>query len=443
MRKKSIYLIALFLIIVAADCKKKEDNPTEPTTTETKTAVQVINSTGSGTVTTSTGYGVQVIQGSVPPNNQGASANVTFSIESPVTPPKALSSFAQAKSEIFKVGPDGFSFRWPVKVLIPFKNAEANQVRALFFDPLLDKWKVIPASNIDNSKKVMEVDAINLGYFVAATVSQGFSKTNADDADGAFEMNGAPDYYYTLTVKSASNFKYPYQAAWYGSTIVGMSGTTGSYSTGGPKQPTHIFLPQATYEIWVTRTKPGTLSTLPQIFTYTIPATGTLSNSVSFTSALSSGTGWTPLAMPSGGEWKEGTPDTWPKPTSTYGTGEFQATLTWINTVSKNSDVDLHLYGPNNMHVYWEYDRSSDGTIELDRDWLEDVGNAVENIYSLKQMTKGTYTIKVNLYSGDPANYSVRVIRAANVKNYSGTISTVNDKDESSKMITLETFTIN
>lgn len=442
MRKKPIYLVVLLLFCIGIGCKKSEDSPTEPTTPQNETAVQVISSTSSGAVTTASGYGVQVIPGSVPPNAQGASANVTFSIESPAVPPKALSSFAQAKSEIFKVGPDGFSFRWPVKVLIPFKNAEANQVRAVYFDPLLDRWKVIPASNIDNTKKVMEVDALNLGYFAAATVSQGFSKTNADDYDGGFEMTGASDYYYTLTVKSVSNYKYPYQAAWYGN-LVGQSGSTGSNPTGGPKQPTHIILPQATYEIWVSRTKPGTLSELPKLYTYTIPATGTISNPVSYTSALSSGTGWTSLAMPSGGEWKEGSPADWPTPTNTYGTGEFQATLTWVNNSSKKSDVDLHLYGPNNMHVFWDADKAADGTLELDRDWMEEVGNAIENIYSLKQMTKGTYTIKVNLYSGSATTYSVRVIRAANVKTYSGTVSTVNDKDDSAKMITLESFTIN
>lgn len=442
MRTKPIYFAVLLLLLIGAQCKKEEDNPTEPPTTQNESAIQVINSTSSGTVKTASGYGVQVISGSVPPNSQGSSANVTFSIESPATPPKPLSSFAQAKSDIFKVGPDGFSFRWPIKVLIPFKNAEANQVRAVQFDPLLDKWKVIPASNIDNTKKVMEVDVMSLGYFAAATVSQGFSKTNADDYDGGFEMTGASDYYYTLTVKSVSNYKYPYQAAWYGN-LVGQSGSTGSNPTGGPKQPTHIILPQATYEIWVSRTKPGTLSELPKLYTYTIPATGTISNPVSYTSALSSGTGWTSLAMPSGGEWKEGSPASWPKPTSTYGTGEFQATLTWVNNSSKQSDVDLHVFGPGNMHVYWGFEKSSDGSVELDRDWMEEVGSAVENIYSLKQMPKGTYTIKVNLYSGVATNYSVRVIRAANVKSYSGTVTTVNDKDDSSKMITIDSFTIN
>jgi hypothetical protein len=432
----------LLLLILVTGCKKKDDNPTEPTTPQSESTIQVISTTGSGTLTTTSGYGVRVIQGAVPPNAQGSSASVTFSIESPVTPPKALPSTAQAKSEIFKVGPDGFSFRWPIKVVIPFKNAEANQVRAVYFDPLYDRWTVIPASKIDNTKKVMEVDVINLGFFAAATVSQGFSKTNADDMDGGFEMTGSTDYHYTLTVKSVSNFKYPYQAAWF-TNLVGLTGSSGINPIGGSIQPTHIHLPQATYEIWITRTKPGTFTEAPKIYTYTIPANATISSPVTYTSALSSGTGWSSLPMPSGGEWKEGTPATWPKATNTYGTGDFQATLTWVNNTIKYSDVDLHLFGPNNIHVYWDSDKSSDGSIELDRDWQEEVGNAVENIYSLKQMPKGTYTIKVNLYSGKPTSFSVRVIRFGSVKTYNGTVTTVNGNDDSSLMLTLDSFTVN
>ena len=442
--KRLIYnfvLFILFALLVSSSCNKKDEGPTEPETTQNETAITVVGSTGSGTVTTPSGYGVQVIAGSVPPNSTGGSASITFSIESPSTPPKALPSTAQLKSEIFKVGPDGFSFRWPIKVIIPFKNAEADQVHAVYFDPLLDKWKVIPASKIDNTTKKMEIDVLNLGYFAAAVISQGFSKTNSPDSDGGFEFSGESGYYYTLTVKSVSNYKYAYQAAWYGNPV-GNSGSSGSSPTGGPIQPTHIHLAQATYEMWISRTIPGTLSTLPKLYTYTIPATGTISQPVTYSGALSSGSGWTSLALPGGGTWREGSPTDWPTPTNTYGTGEFQATLTWVNNSAKSSDVDLHLFGPSDMHVYYDYPNAADGTLQLDTDWRQDYGNAVENIYSLKQMTKGSYTIKVNLYSGSATSYSVRIIRGGSAKTYTGTVSTVNGGDDSAKMITIDTFTL-
>ena len=435
-----LVLFTLFAIFLSSSCKK-EDTPTEPVPAQNETAITVVGSTGFGTVTTPSGYGVQIIPGAVPPNAQGGNANITFSIESPSTPPKPMSSFAQVKSGIFKVGPDGFSFRWPIKVIIPFKNAEADQVHAVYFDPLLDTWKVVPASKIDNTTKKMEIDVLNLGYFAAAVVSQGFPKTNAVDSDGGFEFSGESGYYYTLTVRSVSNYKYPYQAAWYGNPV-GNSGSSGSSPTGGPVQPTRIHLAQATYEIWISRTIPGTLSTLPKLFTYTIPATGTISQPVTYTGPLSTGSGWTSLGLPGGGSWLEGSPSSWPAPTSTYGTGEFQATLTWINTSSKSSDVDLHLYGPNNIHVYYDSKNAADGTLQLDRDWRSTSGNAVENIYSLKTMTKGSYTIKVNLYSGVTTSYSVRIIRGGTVKTYTGTVSTLNSGDDSAKMITIDSFTL-
>ena len=94
------------------------------------------------------------------------------------------------------------------------------------------------------------------------------------------------------------------------------------------------------------------------------------------------------------------------------------------------------------MHVYWSAKNASDGTLQLDRDWRSTTGNAVENIYSLKTMTKGTYTVKVNLYSGSTTSYSVRIIRGGTVKTFTGTVSTVNGTEDSSKMLTIDSFTI-
>lgn len=442
MGKKYSIVVLLALSLLFTYCKKSED-VTEPEEVGTESVIQVINSTSGGSATTPSGYGISVIQGSVPPNQQGSSANVTFSIESPSTPPKPIPSSATAKSDIIRVGPEGFAFRWPIKLKIPYKDAEADQIKVLFFDPVQDNWRIVPASKIDNASKIVEVDVLNLGYFAAATVTSNFpNKINASDSDGGFEYGGEAGYYYTLTVKSVSNFKYPYQAAWYGSSIVGASGSSGSGPTGGPLSPTRVHLSQATYEIWISRTQPGTLSQLPKLYTYTIPATGTISQPVTYSGVLSTGQGWTPLYLPGGGTWREGSPDNWPAPTSTYGTGQFQATLNWVNNSSKRSDIDLHLFGPNNMHVYYGSSKSSDGSLELDRDWMEELGNAVENIYSLSSLPKGDYIIRVNLYSGNPNSYSVRIIRGGSVKTYTGSLSTTNSADNTDKMITIDSFKI-
>lgn len=441
-------ILSMLVILVAfnfflSGCKKDSGS----TDTDTgggsgETGIATITSLGSGGITTTSGYKLNVIPGTVPANNSGTSASVAFSIETKVTPTKELPSTATRVSDFIKAGPEGFSFRWPVKITIPYSSStDAQAVRILYYNALLDKWVIVPANEIDNTNHTISTDVINLGYFCAATISSSFSKPASDDADGGFEFQGDNTYYYTLTVATVSNWKYPSQAAWY-PNLIGASGSTGSYPAGGPLPITHIHLAQATYQIWVSRTKPGTLSTLPVIETYTVPATGTIGQPVYYNGPLTNGNGWTGLSMPSGGSWVEGTPDNWPAPTVTYGTGEFQATLTWVNTSNKYTDIDLHLYGPNSMHVYYGNTTSSDGTCQLDRDWRSEYGNAVENIYSLSTMPSGTYTIRVNLYSGIPNNYSVRVIWKGSVKTYTGSVSTANPSNTESQMITIpDTFT--
>ena len=444
MQLKKLFSAFLFLLLITAlfsGCKKDDDNPVETGQAESPAPV-TITSTGSGSISTTSGYKVTVIPGTVPANSTGASGSVAFSIETKVTPPKDLPASATRKSDFMKAGPDGFAFRWPVKVTVPFTNADASDIKLLYLDPLLDKWRIIPAGEIDNTAKKISADVMYLGYFCAATVTSSFQKAASEDSDGGFEFTADNSYYYTLTVASVSNWKYPSQASWY-PNLVGASGSTGSYAGGGPLPTTHIHLAQATYQMWITRTKPGSLSTLPVIETYTAAASGTINQPVTYTSALSSGTGWTTLSMPGGGTWVEGSPANWPAPTITYGTGEFQATLTWINSSSKYSDVDLHLFGPGTTHVFYGAKTTTDGKLQLDRDWRYTTGTGVENIYSLAKVPAGEYKIKVNLWGGSTdMPFSVRIIQSGSVKTYTGTVTTLNSADDETKMITIATFTI-
>ncbi len=442
MKKIFTLFFILSLLMIFTTCKKSEDNPTEPTPTN-ESATGTVSSTGNGSIKTNSGYEIYVIAGTVPQNQNGQSAEVTFSIETPVTPPKEVSASVEKRGEYTQLGPEGFYFRWPVRVVFPYKNTtDPSELKLLHYDGIAESWEIVPISMVDKDKKIVGADVLELGYYLVAKVGQNPPKTMADDSDGGFEFQGESNYYYTLTVASVTNFKYAWQAAaWYSGNIVGSSGSTGSYPTGGPKPPTHIHLVQATYQIWITRTTPGTLSTLPQIYTYSVPATGTISQPVTYSGPLSSGEGWTTLSMPGGGQWIEGTPQGWPVPTVTYGTGQFQATLTWVNNSSHSTDVDLHLFGPNNMHVYYSTPTSTEGSLALDRDWRYVYGNATENIYSTGTMPTGSYTVKVNLYGGDAVDFSVRIIKKGTTKSYSGRVTTVNSGDDEAKMITVDTFT--
>ncbi len=433
---KKMYLPAFIILIslLIVTCSKKDESPITPPA-QTESSIKTIGSNESGTISTPSGIEINVIQGAVPPNQDNSNAKVTFSIESPVDAPAPIPAGATKVGNIVRFGPDAFIFRWPVRIVLPYGSANPDNLKILHYNTYSAKWFIVSASFIDATKKVVGADVLELGYYVLATVS--FSKRTGTDSEGGFEFTGESGFYHSLTVRSVT-FKYPAQATWY--NLVGqVAGSTGSEPTGGPRPPTHARLPQGTYEIWITKTKPGTVFELPKQWTYTIPATGTIAGPLSYW-GMGNETGWTALSSPGGGEWKEGIPSNWPQPTKPMGTGEFQATLTWVNTPSRIADMDIHLYGPlvgtDSLHVYWSEKLSPDGSLQLDRDWQDEEGNAVENIFSLKQIPKGTYIVKVRNFAGATMSFNLRIIRFGSVKTYSSSL-------QEYKETAYETFVVN
>lgn len=441
MKNKLSMVLAIILLLSFSFCSDKK-NPVEPSDNgNNESAVVTVKSNEGGQVSTASGIELQVIAGTVPENSVGNAASVSFSIETPVDAPAALGSGGEFVSSLVKFGPEGFNFRWPVEMVLPYPEGENPEfLYVVNYDQTLEEWKIIPKSGIEVSKRLVRFDAINLGVYglakfpVSTKVADG-----RGDADGGFIFTGNSEYYYTLTVASVSNYKYPYQASW-SSNGVGLSASSGYETTSGaPRSVVHMILLQASYQIWVSRTIPGTMSSSPKIETYSLPASGVLDHQLLFNQSGSevgwmTGGGWVTLSLPAGGSWVDGTPNTWPAPTSTYGTGEFQATLTWVNNSSHQTDLDLHLYGPDTMHVYYGDDVSRDSLFQLDRDWQGEQGNAIENIYSLGNMPSGEYTVKVVLYDGSPVDFNVRVIRGGTVKTYNGRLETVDQE------VTIDTF---
>jgi len=205
-------------------------------------------------------------------------------------------------------------------------------------------------------------------------------------------------------------------------------------------------IPQGNYCLEISRIKRGTFSTPPgeiQYYSTTITLdVGGFSNTQSWDWA--NWAGWTNILL-NGGDWVTGTPPQWPTPNVPFGTGEFQATLTWVNTDGNGTDIDLHLFGPNNTHVYWLNQNNADNSIKLDRDWRKETGYATENIYSTSTMPKGSYNIYVNSFSGSvPKNYEVRIIRkGSTVKTFRGTVTSTNTGDLTpNNMILIHSFNL-
>lgn len=433
--RKAVLIVSLLLTTLLFYCNK--DNPMSPK--ENEDAIKVINSDSHGRLTTPSGVALEIIAGTVPQNQQGQSASVTFSIETPVQSPVQFPAGASQKGSIAKFGPEAFTFRWPVRIEFPIPSGnDPSLLNILHYDPVQESWRVIPASFIDFNKKIMGADVRELSYNSLAAVTSWPAKSGGSSGDesiwGGFEFtNLGTEWYYTLTVKSVSNFAADWQKI-YANQLVGQTGSTGTDGMGHPLAFTHILLPQASYEIWISSTTGKPPYT---IYTYSLPATGRVSGYVVYDVNSPFGRGWTPLGLPPGGQWLEGTPELWPDVTTTYGTGQFQATLNWTNNAMHTTDLDLHLYGPNDMHVYFVYEVSPDSSIMLDRDWISEQGAATENIYSIKTMPKGQYTVKVNRYSGDATNFRVRIIRSGSVKTYTKSVTA-----DQTEEITIETFKV-
>lgn len=103
------------------------------------------------------------------------------------------------------------------------------------------------------------------------------------------------------------------------------------------------------------------------------------------------------------------------------GQGYFQATLTW----NIPGDIDLHVFEPDNAHVYWA---NQVGTVgELDRDDI--TGTGPENYFVCRRsnLLPGNYTVRVNNYGGATGTLATITIRAGTeLRQYSRTMDAAN-----------------
>jgi hypothetical protein len=438
-----IYFVALFSISFLSCNLDWFDK--DPTDEEPQSELQKFSSTDYGSVEASSGESISVVPGTVPTDGQGNVAEVTFTIETNVAAPQALRNGGTFVGNLVKFGPEYFTFNWPVTLAIPYDDAQnPHELYVMGYDYGEEKWIVFPKVGIDAESKKIYFNSKQLGVFGLAELSEDFR--DLDWADGGIRFSeSSREYFYTISIAERTNMKYPQQLNWSGAAADRcILGSTGSQNN-KPLATTWVYAFQADYKLWITRQKVGSFGQLPgPLETYSIPVSCSLTEpcvcNLSATTFPNQDlcSPWVTITLPSGGTWQEGTGSIpcWGAPTVTYGTGDFQATLNWINNNSHSTDLDLHLYGPNGIHVYYDAQVSSDGSIALDRDWLSYPGNATENIYSLKDMPAGSYEIKVKLYGGDPVSFNVRVIRYGQVKNYSGHLQSEDEE------VVVDSFTL-
>jgi len=354
-------------------------------------------------------------------NSQGTvafSMNTSSSIESGVP---SLPSGYSVIGKYLKAGPEAFIFNMPAQVFFPASGESSPQNLTVFrYSANTQEWKIIPASAIDTAGKRIGIDVLELGYFVLTKATSLDNSSDFRQGGCVLEMSELWTNY-ILTVNTAALEK-PEQLAMFANGFIG--GTySGPIFLGCPEGRTKAIVPQGTITFWVSKTV--CQGSDQQVYTYTLPASVTVTEPLNFIGwSTYDAVTYVPFTLPAGGSWVLGRPSGgtsgWPPATVPFGSGTFQATLTWYNSAENVADMDLHLYGPDNLHIYWSNRTSAN--FELDRDWISSLGNAVENIYSITSaIPPGNYEVKVVNFSGATKNFNVRVILNGSSVNISGT----------------------
>ncbi len=361
------------------------------------------------------GYTVIVPKGAVPKNASNGAGRVAFSLQLTDELPSPLpSGTTLLERGNVKIEPMNFTFNSPLTIKVPLRGFNASDVSVYCYDDAAETWRLIPFSKI-NSDGTASITMIELGQFIV--VKNATNAGSSQMATGGIHVarqNIESGYYYYLTLTPQ-----------YGN---GTSKSIAFTSNGEDLYMAGVGL--GTYTASITRERRSDATS-----DATVTETATLKN-VTVNTRLTKGsggystyTGWTEMSLDNV-TWTTGRPSDWGEVTRTYGTGKFQATLTWVNTSSSATDYDLHLTTPLG-EVYYRNKKA--GAFELDYDWLRDAGNAIENIYSIRDdFDAGTYKVRVHHYSGVTGKrYNCRIIvNGTVVKSVTGAINTNKNYDD-------------
>ena len=403
------YILRYVLVKVGGLPVEEPEQPVPGNEGGTWENAHTLSSSESGTITAG-GASLFVPQGAVPKNQNDQDGSVTFSVQQNPGFPQALPSGYSALDGVsYKIEPMNFTFNTPLTLTVPLNGKTASEVALLHYNEGSGVWEEVPLSETDGN--TVSAAVIGVGYFVLAEKPQ--------IPSGGIRIHDSyiePGYEYYLTLTSTT-----------GGTSPKISFTSGN----------DLYMANIPLGTYVPNLSRKPLSNPGQVEYYTgLPDLITVDGSLTAgTGGFETYQGWNNLELTGNGSWQTGRPSAWGDATVTYGTGYFQATLTWVNSTGSIVDYDLHLTGPNSTHIY--FGSKNNSYFELDRDWTSPLGNAIENIYSINEtMPAGTYTVYVNLFSGvknKPFNCRI-ILNGTVVKSVSSSISSGNQ--------TIYTFTI-
>jgi hypothetical protein len=443
-----VFILLLGITMVMAGCET-DDGPITPIPDDNKSIVRQLSSNDNGGVIALDESSMIVPPNSIPDLSNGNEAIVSFTIESGADLPKTLPTGMDAVGPITHFGPEGFVFKKAIWLQFELpEDLAVDQVSIVGYLPDTREYGIIPMTYYDEDDRVIGATVYELGYYFLVNV-EGLNRARNGQASGGFKLknfhgNGwypnvveltpwaASDIYYKIIITNfvpdnPADFASwaPYNPAtnggrryWEFMTVPNVTGWGPDHNRG----LTAMGLPQGTYTAQILASHKYFQLDLPECKVYSVATTFTIKNSLTCTYFGCEGYDNGPT-LPADGSWM---------PTDCYAynpnvtipvcTGEFQATLTWFNGDNGDTDLDLHLYGPDGLHIYYGNQNPGIGGIMLDRDVINQAGPVQENICAplLSDMPRGDYEIRVDHFGGDTKNFQVRVLNGSHSTSYQG-----------------------
>jgi hypothetical protein len=447
------YVLFFGLIFTSVGCNLDWLFPDDdPDPIENESVTVQINSNESGGELVLGGTKLRIPPNSIPDLANGDASEVSFTIESGADLPKPLPAGMKTVAPVTHFGPEGFIFQdvlW-LQFELP-DNLNLDQVSIIGYLPDVQNYGIIPISYYDEENRIVGASVYELGYYFLVNV-EGVNQIRSPHGSGGFIVNYSnPNGWYpstpTLQDWADAQTYYKVVVTNFVPTYPEDMGLWAGYdpdANGGRRYwefqtppvitgwgPNHtigikaIGLPQGEYKGLLIASYKQSQQDLPICRTYSKEISFTIDDHVICDQFGCSGWSDGP-ALPSGGVWNDSDCLQYnPIPTTPVCTGEFQATLTWYNGDYGDTDLDLHLYGPDGLFVYFGNKNPGVGGIVLDRDIVNDPGPVQENICAptLWGMPKGAYEVKVDHYSGDEKAFQVRVLVGSKSSSFQGTLS--------------------
>lgn len=448
----SIMLLSLFFIIACND----DDDDVGPAQ-ENESITRTISSETEGEVIQLEGSSLIIPPNSIPDLSDGSTSNVGFSIENNCELPEPLPDGMRSVCAVSHFGPEGFIFSDPLWVQFELpEDLNLDQVALVGYLPDTRDYGVFPITYYDEESRTVGTSVYELGYYFLADI-EGLTRSRFAASPGGFQLyrgyqsNGwypigqdrgdlidnwvSRDNYVKLVITDFVP-TYPSDYAVWAEYDPDNNGGRRYWEFQTPPRvtgwkPNHDIgiqvhgLPQGNYEANVIVSHKDSQLDLPECKIYSIPINFTITGSVICDQFGCDGYD-NPPVLPEGGNWVDfNCLQYHPIATEPVCTGEFQATLTWHNGTSGDTDLDLRLKGPDGLEVSWENKNPGVGGLILDRDWIDEPGPAQENICAptLSGMPRGTYELRVDHYGGEDKSFQVRVLADDKSTSYQGQIN--------------------